>query len=130
VNKHELVEMLAGILGLAAFVAIPFLAAIAYRGYLQRIRANLSTPRRFLGMGSLVCTVMSWGGYAYLAFAVSTRKRTDFFTDAWMVAAVLVSLSAIVLSLALKGRPRIWALVATSLMSALWTMSYLGGQGL
>jgi len=125
-NKHALIEMLARIVALTASVIIPCFCVIAYRGWLRRLRPILPAWRNFLGAGSIGLTLVTWLGISYVAFAISTHRRTDYISNAEPLV-VLVSAVATVLSLTLKGHPRIWAFIAAALMTGLLTMSYLSG---
>ena len=127
-NTHQLTEVVAGISSLAAFATIPCLVTISYRGW-RRLRENLPSWRNFLGASSILFTLMNWLFLAYITFAIAAHRTLDLFTDdAGPVLALLVSAVAIVLSLALQGRPRVWAFLAATLMTALWTTSYLSGN--
>lgn len=129
-NRHELIEMLARIVALTAFVIIPCLCVNAYRGWVRRLRPILPPWRNFVGAGSIVLTLINWLGISYLAFAISTHRRTDYLSVAGPLVVVLVSAVATVLSLALKGHPRVWAFIAAALMTGLLGMSYLAGAAI
>ncbi len=127
-NASKAYEILGFSLGVATFLAVPLLTAVAYRGWAKQWRSELPLWRNLLGAWSIAFTLINWLAFAYLAFAIFTRRHTDFFTDLWTVVAVLVSLAAVVLSLALKGRPRICAFLAACLMATPLIMNYLRGN--
>jgi|GEM_PF-3093273 len=119
--------ILAGSLMVVAYVAIPCLGVLAYLGWAKRWRSELPIWRSYLGVGSSLMTLVVWLESAYLAYRISAHLRTDFFTVGWTVANILVALTGAAGSLALKGRPRVYAFLAACLMATPWIISYLGG---
>jgi hypothetical protein len=120
-------EILGFSLVIAFYLAVPCLALLSYRGWAKQWRTKLPLWRNLLGAGSIAFTLINWLAFAYVAFAIVTRRRTDFFMDIWTIVSVLVSLAAVVLSLALKGRPRICAFLAACLMATPLIMDYVRG---
>ncbi len=114
-------------LWIVAYLAIPCLTFIAYRGWARRGRQVLPSWRSYLGVGSMSLTLIVWLGTVYFAFSHYAHLPTNFFSDTWMAANMLISMLAVAGSFALKGRPRMSAFAAAALMTAPWIFDYFRG---
>lgn len=119
-------EILVRFLMIVTYVAIPCLALLAYRGWAKHLRQDLPRWRSFLGVASIIITLLNWLALAYPAFMIAAHLQADFFTAGWTVANIMVALIGAAWSLALKGRPRVCAFLAGCLMASPWLISYLG----
>lgn len=121
--NHLFLERLTSVSFKAAFILIPCLLILASRTWIGQLRVELSGPRKLLGIMSIVVTSLGWIFLLVLPFADRWEIRTNFFDSRWLTAAILVAVSGMLLSLALKGRAKIYALFAGLLMLTEWVCS-------
>jgi hypothetical protein len=120
-------EILGVALWIAIYAAIPCLTLLAYQGWAKQGRHELPLWRCFLGVGSMVMTLLVWLGTAYFGYRLYAHLATDFFPATWMAVNALLAILAAAGSLALKGRPRALAAAAALLMAAPWILDYMLG---
>jgi hypothetical protein len=116
-------EVLIHSLMIATIVAIPFLTALAYRGWAKRGRQDLPHWRSSLGMASIVLTFVSWLILGGLALSVRIGINTSLFPPYWMAPIALLVFVGTCLGFAWRGTSRIEAIVAGLLMVTAWLMS-------
>jgi hypothetical protein len=112
-----------GFLALAAFVAVPCLGGLAYRGWAKHAGKDMSYWRNVIGLISIVAMFFNWLSLVAMTFLALKRFHTalDFFD--LNGAFVLLSLIAAGLCFALKKAPRVEVLIASGLMAGLWLTS-------
>jgi hypothetical protein len=118
--NHLFLENLVSMSAKAAFILIPFLLILTSRIWITQPRVELSSTRKLLGVLSLVVTSLTWMFLLLLSFADRWGIRTNFFDGRWATATIFAAFSGMLLSLALKGRARIYALLAGFLMLVDW----------
>lgn len=109
-------------LAITLYVVSPCLAFLAYRGWAKHGRTDLPNWRNFLGLGSLMATLIVWLGTAYLKFRLFAHLPEDI--GAWTIPAVLVTILAAMGSLTLQGRPRVCAFAAAVLTGLPWIFDF------
>src|SRR2546428_13071926 len=112
--------------GGVAFVAVPGLAILAYRGWTQGLRQELPRWRSALGPASILVTFLSWFGLAILALSALMDLNANFFnffSPDWIPPIALLTVVGTSLAFALRGASRIEAIVAGLLMVAAWLTS-------
>ena len=114
---------LIGLLALAAFVAVPCLSVLAYRGWIRFDGKEMPNWRRVLGLLSITVTSLNWVLFLAITFLPVIQVHTVLpWSDLDGVFALL-SLLSIGLCFALKRTPRIQVLIASGLMTGLWLTS-------
>jgi hypothetical protein len=111
------------ILGGVTFIAVPCLAILTYRGWTEGLRHELPRWRSALGITSIVITFLSWSSLAILPLLDRIGINTGFFSVDWTTPIALLVLAGTSMAFALRGAPRIEAIVAGLLMVAAWTTS-------
>jgi hypothetical protein len=114
---------LIGLLALAAFVAVPCLSVLAYRGWIRFDGKEMSNWRRVLGLLSIIVTSLNWVLFLAITFLAIMQLHTALPWSDLDGVFVLLSLLPIGLCFALKRAPRIQVLIASGLMTALWLTS-------
>jgi prepilin signal peptidase PulO-like enzyme (type II secretory pathway) len=105
-----------------AFVAVPCLTVLAYRGWAKNSRQDLPRWRSVLGITSISVTFLNWFGCTILALSALVDFNIPFSSD-WVSPLALLVLLGTCLALALRGAPRLQAIVAGVLMVAVWLTS-------
>ena len=65
---------------IAVTLVPPLLTALAYRGWVKRVREDLPPWRRVLGITSIVTTFLSWLALVISAFSVLMHFHSSFFS--------------------------------------------------
>lgn len=107
----------------ATTFAPPVLVVLAFRGWLKRLRGNLPRWRSFIGVISIILTLLNWLTFLAFAFVLLMRLQANFFTDGWTVISALVAAASTSLAFALKGAPRTQAVFAGLFMTSIWMIS-------
>ncbi|SRR6266404_1502738 len=116
-------EILIHFLMIATIVAIPFLTALAYRGWARRWRQQLPRWRSALGLSSMAVIFFGWFSLVILALSNLMHINTSFYSPDWVGPIALVILVGTALAFALRGTPRFEAILAGVLMIIAWLTS-------
>jgi hypothetical protein len=107
----NLVRFLAGLLALGTFLAVPYLAFLALRGWINQRRGELPRWRSLLGFISILSTFLCWLVYvADLLFAI--LARIDFSFNSWLTVEIFTLALGILAAFALKSPSRAQTLSA------------------
>ena len=68
--SHHWTSSISAVFHGVIFLSVPILTALAIRGWTRRWRQELPRWRSTLGLASLVVTLLSWFGLAFLALSV------------------------------------------------------------
>lgn len=105
------------------------LTTLAWRGWIVRdLQAQVGIRRILFGIG-LICASVALA--IYVAFVVHAYRAGGFKENfasllAWTRPSFWISVSAILLCIAGKGRSRLWGLVSSVLMTFLWLLPVWG----
>jgi hypothetical protein len=102
---------------------VPIFAILAIRMLVKAKQFALSKWRIGLGLASIALTLLCWITIILLPTLERLRVSTDFFKVSWVGILMLLALLSMLLSVALKGKSRIYALLASSLIFCAWTIS-------
>lgn len=120
---HHPAEILGFSLGGIAFVAVPCLVLLAYGTWTQGLRGQLPQWRSYLGLASIVVTLLNWFGLAVLALSVLMNVNTNYFSPDWIHRIALLTFAGTFLGFALKGASRIEAVAAGLFVVTAWVTS-------
>lgn len=115
--------MLEGVINTISLLIAPILLVIAWRRWLVTVRATLPAWRNGLGLAALLIVSLNWAVAAlveiWALLPYGTPRLAEF---TWMVFHLWhpLVISAVVLGLALKGRPRVLMMMAGLLMFMSW----------
>ena len=111
---------------LLGFLGIPILAILSIREWATACRATLPVWRSRIGVGSVGAIFCGWLFLVVLTIlGIINDSRIDFFTVNKNVGLVLISVTASLSCLALKGGARVQA-VAAGLLLVLMALLWLG----
>src|SRR6267142_6237020 len=102
---------------------VPIFAILAIRMSVNAKQVTLSKWRIGLGLASIALTLICWITILLLPTLERLGVSTDFFKASSVGILLLLALLSMLLSLALKGKSRIYALLASSLIFCAWTLS-------
>src|SRR5258706_7706565 len=123
----EFLELMIKIFVISAFIAIPSFAVFAYRGWLKHVRQAQPRWRSILGLASILLTFIDWLTFVLLIIALQTRIII-INPDDWSTVSVLIAILGASLGFALTGAARTQAIVAGSLMAAIWIIGFVTGR--
>jgi len=69
--SHHWTSSISAVFNGVIFLSVPILTALAIRGWTRRWRQELPRWRSTLGLASMVVTLLSWFGLAFLALSVT-----------------------------------------------------------
>lgn len=118
---------LALFLEIALYLATPCCLFAAYRGWAKHGRRELPRWRNWIGVASMTLTSAVWLWITSVGFSHFANLQINLTSDAWTAADMFTSIIAVLTSLALKGRPRMAALVAAMLAAAPFILDYARG---
>jgi hypothetical protein len=104
---------------------VPIFAVLAIRMLVKAKQFALSKWRIGLGLASIALTLLCWITIILLPTLERLGVSTNFFKVSWVDILMLLALLSMLLSVALKGKSRIYALLASSLIFCAWTISII-----
>ena len=107
----NLVSFLAGLLAFGTFLAVPYLAFLALRGWINQRRGELPRWRSLLGFISILSTFLCWFFYV-ASFLLFFLVRIDLGFNPWLKIEVLTLALGILTAFALKSPSRAQTLSA------------------
>ena len=121
--SHHWTSSISAVFNGVIFLSVPILTALAIRGWTRRWRQELPRWRSTLGLASMVVTLLSWFGLAFLALSVIMDLNAGSYSSDLGGLIALAVIAGTSLAFALRGASRIEALVAGLLMVAAWLTS-------
>ena len=121
--SHHWTSSISAVFNGVIFLSMPILTALAIRGWTRRWRQELPRWRSTLGLASMVVTLLSWFGLAFLALSVIMDLNAGSYSSDLGGLIALAVIAGTSLAFALRGASRIEALVAGLLMVAAWLTS-------
>jgi hypothetical protein len=113
-------------ISLAGLLIIPILLFLAWRGWIGSVRGELRPGRNSTGFVGLLVLSVNWVGPAFLVMTIFLHHDADFldFRDVTISLARPLDVAAVALAIALRGMPRIYALLAGLLLFVCWPFGY------
>ena len=118
-NSVQLTDILAYFFLILAYVSIPCLTFLAYRGQKNHLRSELAKWRVALSFASLLLTTGNWLLLLFIIFS----SRNGFILGSigdWVLISLLAAMASAILALTGKGPARIQAVTAALLIAAIW----------
>lgn len=117
--------MLRGVIYPIGLVITPILLVIAWRDWLRSDRAALPPWRNGIGLAALLIASLSWAMAGFVEISVLLRYKIPGLTGLTLIFLwQQLVISAVVLGFALKGAPRVLAVMAGLLMLISWPIIY------
>jgi len=113
---------------ISASIATPFFSVLAYRGWLEHARQEPLRWRSILGLASILLTFMAWLISVLLLLAAQIGIQVRTYLYSWPAISILIAIVGASLGFVLKGAARIQAIVAGSLMAAIWIIEIVTGR--
>ena len=116
-------ERILDVFSLAAFVAVPPLAALACRSWVRVQRKALPRWRYTLGLTSILLVMLNWTVFLTLGLFMRARIHVPCSSIGYDSMLGLSSELSAGLCFSLKGAPKFRVLLASVLMAVLWAIS-------
>ena len=122
-TKNHLFETARFISMILITFLVPIFVFVAVRMFVKANRVSLPGWRTGLGFASAGLTLICWLPLVLLPVFERLGLSTNFFRMSWVSVLLLMALVSVFLSLVLRGKPRIYSLIAGSLIFFGWTLS-------
>jgi hypothetical protein len=137
-HSSDMLSLAANAVIAIALLTTPCLCILAYRTWTKSLRQTLSRTRSVLGLTSVLLTFLNWLALICIFALALAKFRSGFGAyidmeietnfEIWEQISFLLLVVAVILGFALKKSARIQAVVAGTLMVAIWVVGYFGGR--